>query len=95
MPIVWKIDKIIELLNKMENDINYSTRVIAGDNKDLFIANARQIAMNGAILFKNGKINQLDLEQRNIAFENYNNEIDNILSCFPEFMDSKENGLHI
>ena len=88
-----KIQKITELLNKMEMDINYSTKVATGDNKEKFMEDARQIAINATVMLVNGRINQItDLYIRNQAIMKWNTLLDNTLCCFPEFMEEKQNG---
>ena len=93
VPITWKIDKLNELLGKMQSDINYSFHVVTGDDKDNFISNTRNIINNAVLLFKQGRVNQLDYDIKNKAFIEWNKRLNECLQCFPEFKQDNEKTL--
>lgn len=81
-----KISRLNLLLAKMQIDIQYSFLVKTGDDKKAFISYAKSVVKNATIIFNNGQINDLDLETKNKTIAEWNNKIDELLCCFPEYM---------
>lgn len=83
MDIFEKIDLLTQNLNRAKLDLSYSMRVAWGNDAETEKFHMQTLINNARLLFVQGRINQLDYEERERARRTNMNELDKALARFP------------
>lgn len=95
MSVLEKADKLEELLNKADLDVDYAITVAWKNNAEedkttarIAIENARMMFMETQDIYKDSQIESLDLDVQAEAYATYNTLLDNCLKMFPEYINN-------
>ena len=87
MSIQEKAGTLKNLVNKAKLDFNYAMQLPLGDDRDAKLAHMEILANNASLMFVGdyARVNQLDMDMRQDAFNTYTARLNEALSKFPEF----------
>lgn len=89
MTIPEKINCLETCLNKAEN-VEYSVQVKWGNNQDETRREIRVAIENARQLFERGRIDQLDYDVRQEAYNKWHNILNAHLRKFPEYYNTQD-----